>query len=71
MSREPTAFRLNIPDAALEDLRGRELAVLVPIIVLCFAMGLYPTPFLSRMQPSIDRILAHVDGGRVPRLAHR
>src|SRR5580765_2955983 len=23
MSREPTAFRLNIPDAALEDLRGR------------------------------------------------
>src|SRR5213082_1402700 len=43
---------------ALEDLRGRELAVLVPIIALCFVMGLYPAPFLRRMQPSVDRILA-------------
>jgi hypothetical protein len=24
-------------------------------------MGLYPTPFLARMQPSIDRILARVE----------
>ena len=58
-------------NAALEDLSGRELAVLVPIIALCFAMGLYPAPFLSRMQPSIDRILAHVEAERAPRLAAR
>ena len=45
--------------------------MLVPIIALCFAMGLYPAPFLSRMQPSIDRILAHVEAERAPRLAAR
>jgi NADH-quinone oxidoreductase subunit M len=47
-------------NAALVDLAPREIAVLVPIIGLCLLMGLYPTPFLARMQPSIDRILARV-----------
>jgi len=56
-------------NAALEDLRGRELAVLVPIIALCFVMGLYPAPFLRRMQPSVDRILARVQSVEAPRLA--
>jgi len=48
-------------NAALADLAPREIAVLVPIIGLCLLMGLYPTPFLTRMQPSIDRILARVE----------
>jgi len=47
-------------NAALQDLNARELVVLVPIIVLCFVMGVYPSPFLTRMQPSVDRILARV-----------
>ena len=47
-------------NAALQDLNRRELVVLVPIIVLCFVMGFYPAPFLTRMQPSVDRILARV-----------
>ena len=46
----------------LADLNGRELAVIVPVVALCFLMGLYPTPFLTRMQPSIDRIIARVEG---------
>jgi NADH-quinone oxidoreductase subunit M len=46
----------------LRDLTPRELVVLVPVVVLCFAMGVYPTPFLSRMQPSIDRTIARVTG---------
>ena len=44
----------------LEDLGRREVAVLVPVLVLCFVMGLFPTPFLARIQPSVERILAHV-----------
>ena len=44
----------------LTDLDGREIAVLVPVLGLCFAMGVFPAPFLTRMQPSIDRILARV-----------
>jgi NADH-quinone oxidoreductase subunit M len=43
----------------LSDLSRRELAVLVPIIALCFLMGVYPKPFFERIQPSVDRMIAH------------
>ncbi|MGH7893986.1 MAG: complex I subunit 4 family protein, partial [Candidatus Binatia bacterium] len=42
----------------LADLSGREIAVIVPVIVMCVVMGLYPAPFLSRIQPSVDHILS-------------
>jgi NADH-quinone oxidoreductase subunit M len=47
-------------NARLADLSGRELTVLAPVLALCLAMGLFPTPFLTRMQPALDRILARV-----------
>jgi len=45
----------------LTDLDRRELAVIVPVIALCFAMGLHPMPFLSRIRPSVDRMLARIE----------
>jgi NADH-quinone oxidoreductase subunit M len=45
----------------LTDLTGRELLVIGPILAMCIVMGLFPTPFLSRMQPAIDRILVRVE----------
>src|SRR5262249_23389699 len=36
-------------NARLADLRGREIAVLVPVVGLCLLMGVYPAPFLRRM----------------------
>jgi NADH-quinone oxidoreductase subunit M len=45
---------------ALPDLSRRELAVIAPVIALCVVMGLYPAPFLSRIEPSVDRILARL-----------
>jgi NADH-quinone oxidoreductase subunit M len=50
----------------LEDLGRREVAVLVPVLVLCVVMGLFPTPFLTRIQPSVERILAHVQPPETP-----
>jgi NADH-quinone oxidoreductase subunit M len=44
----------------LVDLRPREILVLVPVIALCFLMGVYPKPFLTRIQPSVERMLARV-----------
>jgi len=44
-------------NARLQDLSAREVTVLVPVVALCLVMGLFPTPFLVRMQPSIDLIL--------------
>ena len=40
---------------------GRELATLVPIIVLCFWIGLYPMPFLNAMAPSVNKVLQKVN----------
>ena len=48
-------------NARLRDLGAREIVVLAPVIALCLVMGLYPAPFLVRIQPSIDRILARVN----------
>jgi NADH-quinone oxidoreductase subunit M len=42
----------------LKDLSGRELAVLAPMIVAIFAMGVFPNFFLAKLTPSIDRLLA-------------
>jgi NADH-quinone oxidoreductase subunit M len=51
---------------ALADLTGREIAVITPVIALCFALGLYPTPLLARIQPSVERMLARVERVAAP-----
>jgi NADH-quinone oxidoreductase subunit M len=48
-------------NARLADLGRREIAVLIPVVGLCVVMGVWPAPILTRMQPSIDRILARVE----------
>ncbi|HEX5724491.1 MAG TPA: NADH-quinone oxidoreductase subunit M [Longimicrobiaceae bacterium] len=44
----------------IPDLGGRELAVLLPLVALIFWLGLYPKPFLDRMEPAARRIVATV-----------
>ncbi len=46
------------------DLGRRELAVLVPILVLIVAIGVYPRPFLERTEPSVERFITMVAGER-------
>jgi NADH-quinone oxidoreductase subunit M len=38
----------------LKDLNGRELATFIPLVLAIFAMGLYPKPFLSRMENTVQ-----------------
>jgi NADH-quinone oxidoreductase subunit M len=40
----------------LKDLNPRELATLVPLVVLCFWIGLYPSPFLRFLHVPAARI---------------
>ncbi|MDH3745287.1 MAG: NADH-quinone oxidoreductase subunit M [Acidobacteriota bacterium] len=44
----------------LKDLNGRELAYLLPIVVLCFWIGLYPKPFFRVLEQPIDYIVQKV-----------
>jgi NADH-quinone oxidoreductase subunit M len=46
----------------LPDLSGRELAVLLPLVALIFWIGVYPSPFLRRTEPSVERFVERVVG---------
>jgi NADH-quinone oxidoreductase subunit M len=50
----------------LTDLTGRELAVLVPLIMCIFWIGLYPAPFLRRIEASAQALVEHVRGPEQP-----
>jgi NADH-quinone oxidoreductase subunit M len=43
---------------ALADLTPREVVVIAPVIAMCVVMGLFPGPFLARIEPSVERIHA-------------
>jgi NADH-quinone oxidoreductase subunit M len=53
----------------LADMSARELAVVLPLIVMIFVMGLYPQPFLDTMRSSVDVTLAR-SGVEVSAPAH-
>jgi NADH-quinone oxidoreductase subunit M len=54
-------------NATMADLSLSEGAVLVPVVALIVFLGVYPKPVLERMEPSVDRLVEHVeqfrDGG--------
>jgi NADH-quinone oxidoreductase subunit M len=44
----------------LQDLNPRELATLVPLVVMCFWIGLYPKPFLEFLHKPMGRLAAQL-----------
>ena len=47
----------------LTDLTPRELVVLVPLLVGILWIGIYPKPFLRRMEPSARQFIESVRPG--------
>jgi NADH-quinone oxidoreductase subunit M len=48
-------------NSTIADLGAREIAVMVPLIVLMIFMGLFPKPLIERMEPSVDAMLQRVN----------
>ncbi len=46
---------------ALRDLGFREVAILVPLLLLIIGMGVYPKPVLERIEPSVGVILDRIE----------
>jgi NADH-quinone oxidoreductase subunit M len=51
----------NPKNAQLKDLSTREVLVFLPILIMLFVMGLYPQPFLSRMEPSVQAYVTRME----------
>jgi NADH-quinone oxidoreductase subunit M len=44
-----------------KDLNKREIAYLLPIIIMMFWMGIYPQPFLRKMDASINKLVDQIN----------
>jgi NADH-quinone oxidoreductase subunit M len=54
------AFGVPLPAhlPKLHDVTHREMATLIPLVVLVFWIGVFPNPLLTRMHPSVNHVLA-------------
>ncbi len=59
----------NPKNEALSDLGIREFATFVPLLILAVWIGLYPKPFLDRLETSVDRVMLRVNPEYTPRYA--
>ncbi len=48
-------------NARLPDVNFRELATLVPLLILVFYIGFYPNPFLNTMHASVNHLLEQMN----------
>ena len=49
----------------LVDVTRTELATFAPLFILVFVMGIYPTPFLKTMEPTVQSYIEQVQARRV------
>ncbi len=52
----------NAANKELTDINARETLYLAPLVALALVMGLFPQPFLDRINPSVDRVVARMEG---------
>jgi NADH-quinone oxidoreductase subunit M len=52
----------NPDNKRLTDLNVRELAYLLPLVLLCFWIGLYPRPFFKILEKPVQHVLQQVEG---------
>jgi NADH-quinone oxidoreductase subunit M len=56
----------NPENQKLTDCNPREIAYMLPMIVLMFWIGLYPRPFLARMEASVAKVVKMVNVAKAP-----
>jgi NADH-quinone oxidoreductase subunit M len=59
----------NPKNEHLHDLNLREFATFAPLIALAFWIGLYPSPVLRFLEPTVTQVMVRVNPGAVPAAA--
>ena len=59
----------NPKNENLPDLSMREFVTFAPLLVLAVWIGLYPKPFLDRLETSVDKVMMRVNSDYTPRFA--
>ena len=50
----------NPKNQKLLDLNAREVIIMLPLLALIFVMGVYPAPFIEKMNPSVEQLVKHM-----------
>ena len=50
----------NPKNESLRDLKGREWAYMIPLVILSLWIGVYPKPFLDYVQAPVNAVVRHV-----------
>ena len=61
----------NPKNKNLKDLDLREIAIMLPVLLFIIWIGIYPQPFLSKLDKTVNHLVAKVDEGRKKGLATR
>ncbi|HET9441956.1 MAG TPA: NADH-quinone oxidoreductase subunit M [Acidimicrobiales bacterium] len=48
-------------NATMPDMNWREKGVMIPLVAAIVFLGVYPKPVLERIEPSVNRLLAHIE----------
>jgi NADH-quinone oxidoreductase subunit M len=52
----------NPKNAELKDLSGREIALMLPLLLFVFWIGIYPNTFFEKMNPALEQLIDQVKG---------
>jgi NADH-quinone oxidoreductase subunit M len=56
---------VGMENRTLKDLGGREVVMLAPLVALILFIGVYPKPFLDRIEPAAQRVVTQLNQSSV------
>jgi NADH-quinone oxidoreductase subunit M len=60
--------RALVAEKAFPEITVRETLVMAPLVAIIVLLGVFPGPALSRITPSVDRLVAHVEQVAHPKI---
>jgi len=55
----------NPANENIKDLSGREIAIMLPLLLFVFWIGIYPNTFFDKMNPALEQLLEQMNNQQV------